>query len=65
MEQWLLVEDFNGKSCVIDRCYASSRKSAQSQFDGEGWDIGEVISEADFLIELQQNTMEANSSEGV
>ena len=65
MEQWLLVEDFNGKSCVIDRCYASSKQSAQSQFDGEGWAIGKVISEADFLIELQQNAMEANSSEGV
>ena len=49
MEQWLLVENFNGKSCVLDRCFTSSKEKAQSIFDGDGWVIGEVISEADFL----------------
>lgn len=54
MEQWLLVEDFNGKSCILDRCFTSSKEKAQSAFDGEGWVLGNVVSEADFLLEEQK-----------
>jgi hypothetical protein len=63
METWLLVEDFNGKSCILDKCFTSSREKAQSAFGGDGWVIGEVISEADFLAELQLNSFESQSFE--
>lgn len=61
METWLLVDDFNGTTAILDRCLASSREKAQSTFDGDGWVIGEVISEADYIVELQLNTFENSS----
>lgn len=57
-EVFVLVETFNGKSVVLDRCLASSVKDAQSIFDGE-WEIGEAMSEADFMSELQLNAYES------
>jgi hypothetical protein len=63
MEQWLLIEDFNGKCVILDRCFTSSKEKAQSAFDGEGWILGYVVSEADFLLELQLNSFESQSSE--
>ena len=63
METWLLVDDFNGNTSILDRCFTSSKQKAQSIFDGDGWVIGEVISEADYLIELQQNQLENLSYE--
>ena len=58
METWLLIDDLD--NAIIDRCIASSRKSAQSIFDKRGYMIGDVLSEADYLNELQQNNMECS-----
>ena len=56
METWLLIDDLD--SSIVDRCLASSKKAAQSIFDNRGWMIGDVLSEADYLNELQQNKAE-------
>lgn len=57
-EVFVLVESFNGKLVILDRCFASSIKQAQSIFDGE-WVIGEAMSEADFISELELNSYES------
>lgn len=64
METFVLVETFNDNFIILDRCLASSIQKAQSMFDGEGWMIGEVMSEADFMHELQLNAFESQSNEG-
>lgn len=63
VETFVLVETFNGKSVILDRCLASSVQEAQSIFDGE-WVIGDAMSEADFMNELQLNAFESQSNEG-
>lgn len=45
-------------SSIIDRCSAFSITFAQIEFSMRGWVIGDVLSEADFMYEQQQNTME-------
>ena len=57
-EVFVLVVNFNGRLKVLDRCFASSIKQAQSIFDGE-WVIGDVMSEADFMSELELNSYES------
>lgn len=57
-EVFVLVENFNGRLVILDRCLASSIKQAQSIFDGE-WVIGEAMSEADFMSELELNSYES------
>jgi len=57
-EVFVLVENFNGRLVVLDRCFASSIKQAQSIFDGE-WVIGNAMSEADFMSELELNSYES------
>lgn len=59
MENFWLID---GNS-VIDTCIASSVKEAQKIFDNRAWVIGEVISEADAIIEASQNALESQSSE--
>ena len=57
-EVFVLVENFNGRLVILDRCSASSIKQAQSIFDVE-WVIGEVMSEVDFISELELNSYES------
>ena len=57
-EVFVLVENFNGRLVILDRCSAPSIKQAQSIFDGE-WVIGEVMSEVDFISELELNSYES------
>lgn len=55
MEKWLLVDTSTKKWIILDSCLTTSREKAQSAFDGDGWIIGEVMSEADFLNEVPTN----------
>lgn len=50
MEKFLLIED----ESILDSCFSSSLKKADDIFNSRGWVIGEVISEADFLIEKKE-----------
>ena len=63
MEKWLLLDDFNGHTIILSKCFASSKEDAQQGFINDGWVTGETISEADYLIELQQNALESISTE--
>lgn len=57
METYILVDcwTING---VLDQCTASCKKSAIHTFTLRGWNIGDVLSEADYIAEQQQNAME-------
>lgn len=50
MEKFLLIED----ESILDSCFSSSLKKADDIFNSRGWVVGEVISEADFLIERKE-----------
>lgn len=60
MEKFLLIDDCNETTSILDSVLASSIKSAQKHFDNQGWMIGEVLSEADYIHERQQSQMECS-----
>ena len=51
MEKFLLIED----ESILDSCFTSSLRKAENIFNSRGWVVGEVISEADFLIEKRED----------
>lgn len=53
MEVWYLVEDDN--SVVLDRITTTSKEAAEKYFTNKGWVIGNVISEGDYIAEMQLN----------
>ena len=58
MENFLLIDDYQGHVTILDKCLASSTKSAQQIFDNRGWVLGDVIAEADYMHEMKQSQME-------
>lgn len=59
METFFLIDE----DSILDRCLASSVYNAERIFSAKGWIIGEVISEADYLAEKEQNNLELQSPE--
>lgn len=59
MKIYYLVDELH----VISQTLAKSLTDAQSVFDKEGWVIGEVMTEDDFVIELELNAYENMSRE--
>lgn len=60
MEKFLLVDESGETTCILDTVLSSSIKSAQKHFNNQGWMIGEVMSEADYIHERQQSQMEVS-----
>lgn len=60
MENFLLIDDYQGHVAILDKCLTSSTKSAQQIFDNRGWVLGEVLAEADYIAERQQSQMECS-----
>jgi len=58
MENFLLIDDCEGYNTILDKILASSTKQAQKYFDNQGWVLGTVIAETDYMHEMQQSQME-------
>lgn len=63
MKKYLLVDSIEGQG-VLSETIASSARVAQSDFDKEGWAIGTVISEEEYLKDLK-NECELNALESI
>jgi hypothetical protein len=55
METFLLVDDVE----ILDSCMSYSKKGADKIFITRGWVIGEVISEADRISEIELAQLES------
>ena len=68
MEKFLLIDQFIGPTTIMDKTIASSIADAKNHFDNMGWVAGEVISEADYLIDMKNesdlNSLENQTYEG-
>lgn len=58
-ETFFLVID----NSIVDRCYCQSLLEAQEIFNQRGWVDGDVLSEADWMSELQLKSFESISTE--
>lgn len=59
-EVFYLVDEDNK---ILDRTCAGSVKQAEKHFNAKGWVSGEVISEGDWLHELELNQLEMQPTE--
>lgn len=62
MQKYLLIDDDGQGVCVIDEVIASSKESAIAHFDIQGWVVGEVMSENEY-IETCKNEADLNALE--
>ena len=60
MKKFLLIDDCGETTCILDTVLASSKASAERHFDNQGWIIGEIMSEEDYIAERQQSQMEVS-----
>ena len=49
MQKYLLVDDNGQGVCILDEVIVSSEESAIDHFDNNGWIVGEVMTEVDFI----------------
>jgi len=54
MERWFLMDN----DSVLDSCLAYSMDDAWDIFLNTGWMIGDVISEGDYMAEMQLRALE-------
>lgn len=64
MKKYLLIDEFEGTPTIIDTIICLSKEEAEYYFSSEGWVIGEIVEEQDYLSELGLNSFESESYEG-
>ena len=67
MQKYLLLDDNGQGVCILDEVIASSEESAIAHFDNNGWIVGEVMTEVDFITtgknEADLNGLESQTFE--
>lgn len=53
----------NENNTILDRVTSNSKDNAEKYFIRKGWNNGEVISEADYINELELNAHEMQTAE--
>lgn len=63
MQKYLLIDDDGHQGvCILDEVIASSKESAIAHFDIQGWVVGEVMTESEY-IESCKNEADLNALE--
>lgn len=60
MKKYLLIDE----GTILDTIICLSEEQAEYYFTSEGWVIGEIVEEQDYLNELKLNSFESQSYEG-